>query len=644
MADNKVTVAFEVTGNAGDEFKKIASGAVSLDSTFQKAFGNAGRAFDEFKGHLAAEAVEKGFELLVEGAHKLFEVFVVEGVAAAARAQEAINNLNFALAASGNYTNQAGKDFLHFAEQIERTTKFSDEAVLSAGALLENLTNLDEKGLKRATLAALNMSAALGKDLTTSATLVAKAANGNVEAFQRLGIHIVKGKTDAESYANAMKLLEQRFGGAAAAQVNTYAGSLAVLHNEFEQVQKGIGKAVVSNVAVIDTFKAVGNVFGEMAEFLAHNQQQMRVWIAEATVGALQFAQGFVTAFGFVIQAGEVVFQSIQTIINPILATIATIPLLLKGEFTEAFNVIKGAATESADKVVEAWNGGNRLKKVADGLTEIKNAAVEGLAATENGAVAAVAATNQAGAAEENRAAKQLENDLKEVQSLQEKINLRYEITKNANDSEILDSQRKIDDIFAREKGSDDRLLKLKQQDTIARKKLNDQEVANRASSLATISTLMQNSTGTLFEIGKAAAVAKATIDGITAVQVALAAAPPPFNFALAALVGTAAAANVAQIVSTEPPHFKNGIDEVPAGFSGDNFPAFLQSGERVVPAETNKDLKNFLSGNGAMTQLLGSINDKLDRLSSQVVVNIGGREIINEIQSQINGGRRLAL
>lgn len=54
-----------------------------------------------------------------------------------------------------------------------------------------------------------------------------------------------------------------------------------------------------------------------------------------------------------------------------------------------------------------------------------------------------------------------------------------------------------------------------------------------------------------LAAIGKAAAVTQATIDGVLAVQKALASAPPPVNYALAAAAGVAAAANVASILST---------------------------------------------------------------------------------------------
>ncbi len=85
-----------------------------------------------------------------------------------------------------------------------------------------------------------------------------------------------------------------------------------------------------------------------------------------------------------------------------------------------------------------------------------------------------------------------------------------------------------------------------------SQKKADDERVRNFDDTLSTIATLASNSNDTLAAIGKAAAIAQATIDGIVAVQKALASAPPPFNFALAALVGAATAANVAQIAGME--------------------------------------------------------------------------------------------
>jgi hypothetical protein len=65
------------------------------------------------------------------------------------------------------------------------------------------------------------------------------------------------------------------------------------------------------------------------------------------------------------------------------------------------------------------------------------------------------------------------------------------------------------------------------------------------------LASLTQSGNKKLAKIGKAAAIAQATIDGILGVQKALASAPPPFNFALAAAVGVAAAVNVSKIASS---------------------------------------------------------------------------------------------
>jgi tape measure domain-containing protein len=62
------------------------------------------------------------------------------------------------------------------------------------------------------------------------------------------------------------------------------------------------------------------------------------------------------------------------------------------------------------------------------------------------------------------------------------------------------------------------------------------------------LASLQESTNRRIATFGKAAAVTQATIDGILAIQKALASAPPPANFALAASVGVATAANVAKI------------------------------------------------------------------------------------------------
>lgn len=81
-------------------------------------------------------------------------------------------------------------------------------------------------------------------------------------------------------------------------------------------------------------------------------------------------------------------------------------------------------------------------------------------------------------------------------------------------------------------------------------KRFSQNQLSNLQSSLGTIATLQESSSKELQAVGKAAAISNATIDGYAAVQKALASAPPPFNFAIAAAVGVAAAANIAKIAS----------------------------------------------------------------------------------------------
>lgn len=76
----------------------------------------------------------------------------------------------------------------------------------------------------------------------------------------------------------------------------------------------------------------------------------------------------------------------------------------------------------------------------------------------------------------------------------------------------------------------------------------NQALMAGASDFFGNMASLSQSGNKKLAAIGKAAAIAQATIDGYAAIQKALAAFPPPFNFAAAAAVGVATTANVANI------------------------------------------------------------------------------------------------
>ena len=143
----------------------------------------------------------------------------------------------------------------------------------------------------------------------------------------------------------------------------------------------------------------------------------------------------------------------------------------------------------------------------------------------------------------------------------------------------------------------------------------------NRKSTLATISTLTSSNNQTLFDVGRAAALAMAYIDGSAAVTKALASAPPPFNFALAAAVGAAVAVQIGQIISAKPPKMADG-GMITGGISGmDSVPAMLMPGELVVPTRNFEEVVGAVGG-GRDDEVFGGGGG-----ATQIVIGFDGEE-----------------
>ena len=247
-------VEFDLKVKNNDLDKALDSGvkkAISLEGVLETALGVLG-------GGLAL----KGIDSIVGGFNSLINVGK-EAINAAAAQEVATNNLNNALARSGNFTKQASQDLLQFAGILQQTTVFEDDAVIANTALLQSLSKLSTEGLKQGISAAADFATVLGIDLETATRLVAKAAEGNVEAFKRYGVEIKKGSTDAESFANTIEALNKQFGGASAAQLNTYSGSLIALGNAYGDLLEPAGDIIVKNPLIIAGFNEIKGILNE---------------------------------------------------------------------------------------------------------------------------------------------------------------------------------------------------------------------------------------------------------------------------------------------------------------------------------------------------------------------------------------------
>ena len=128
-------------------------------------------------------------------------------------------------------------------------------------------------------------------------------------------------------------------------------------------------------------------------------------------------------------------------------------------------------------------------------------------------------------------------------------------------------------------------------------KNTNAGRVSNFKSTLGFIASAQSNGNKTLGTAIKVAAIAQATIDGITATQRALASGPFPANIGMAAIVAAIAANNVNAIRSS--PAFAEGGIVPGTSFVGDQISANVNSGELILNIAQQDEIASRLGGSG---------------------------------------------
>lgn len=702
MSDTSVKISLEISGKAAEKFlsdftqkseaadKSLGNLAKSGKSTFELIGSHIGKAtgvYDIFAGNLAANVAVKALEATAAAAGKLFDVFITQGIAAASEQEDANRALNLALAQTGKYSVDAARDFEEFAGNLQATTGVQDEVITKNAALIQSLANLDQDGLKRATQAALDLSAATGKDLTTASELLAKAANGNTTALQKMGIEVQKGRTDAETFTNALNKLEQQFGGRAASSVNTFSGAVKLTSSAFAEVQESVGNVIVKNGVVVAVIKAVGDAFTSLSQYISANSQAFKVFLAEGIIGVLQGLQYLVGFTDIVVKAFNVVYEVVASSAKAMGTVLGAAALAAEGKFSAALDAIKSGATQTFADIGNAATKESGLQKVGDALGEIEGKAQFAFNSVKSGSDGATPAVEnlKRKTGELSDEQKKLNEETKKWAeglasanvSGQDSLDARTEQLavwrekELISDQEYFDSKNVMEQLYydqqfmrlqsALQRGLisketydqaytalDDKRLKAEQKAELAQaqwKKKNDEQMANdRKSTIQYISTLQQSGSQELFAIGKAAAVATATIQGYQAVMMALGSFPPPLSFVMAALVGAAAAVQIAKIASAPAPSFETGGVVGGTSFTGDKIQANVNSGEMILTRSQQSELFRIANGTGGLG---GGIEAKLDALigmlagkDERVIVNIGANTVVDTLRSELAAGR----
>lgn len=200
---------------------------------------------------------------------KLFADFVKASLQAQGEQEAAINKLNLALANQGKLTEQTSKSLQNYASELQSASTFSDDMVLANEAMLASF-GMSEDQIKRSTQAAADFAAATGGELSQATMLLGKAFAGNTAALGRYGIQVSDTGTKQQKFEQALKAIEQRFGGSALTATKTFAGQMAQLKNSFNDAQEGVGKFIGEMInfesvggETMSVLSAIGSFFGD---------------------------------------------------------------------------------------------------------------------------------------------------------------------------------------------------------------------------------------------------------------------------------------------------------------------------------------------------------------------------------------------
>lgn len=190
-------------------------------------------------------AISTGFIAISNAASIAFNI-VKNNLGSAINASLEAEQSNLKLAQSmrvvGDFSEEAVQSFSDFADELSRVTGISDETIKNAAALAKtfDLTNQEAKNL---TVAAIDLSAATGRDLDSSIKALAQSYNGFIERSLGKLFPELKALTKEQlASGEAIRLVGDRFKGTQAIVASGFGGGLDKTRNAFDEILETLGE------------------------------------------------------------------------------------------------------------------------------------------------------------------------------------------------------------------------------------------------------------------------------------------------------------------------------------------------------------------------------------------------------------------
>jgi len=301
----------------------------------KKSLASANNDVDDSSTKMGEFSKKAGAAFLVAGAAAAAYAtkLAVEGVKAAIEDEAAQVRLATALRNATGATDAMIKSVEEQILKQSLATGVADEKLRPALSRLALSTNDVTKAQDLLTLA-LDISQATGKGLDSVANALGKAYDGNTAALGKLGVGLSSAELKAMTFTEVQTKLSDLFGGAAAANAETFAGRLQILKVTFDEAKESVGAKLLPIIQKLVEFvvNEVVPALGKFAEFfkpitdaIANNKEEFATFIA--------FIQKYVVPVLVDVLGGafKVVGQIAGGIINVIGAVIGGLNSLIAG-------------------------------------------------------------------------------------------------------------------------------------------------------------------------------------------------------------------------------------------------------------------------------------------------------------------------
>ena len=240
MAKDSRTLKLSILADVDDLKKKLGEADKAVE-------GNASK-ISEF-GKKAAAAFAVAAAAAVAYGTKL----AIDGVKAAIEDEQAQLRLAAALRTATGATEGQIKATEDFILQTSLATGVADDQLRPAMQRLAVSTK-DTGEAQRLLSLALDISKGKGIELETVANALGRAQDGNTTALGRLGLGLSKAELSTLSFTEVQQRLSDLYGGAAAANAETFQGKIDRLKVGFDEAKESLGVALLPQVEKFITF------------------------------------------------------------------------------------------------------------------------------------------------------------------------------------------------------------------------------------------------------------------------------------------------------------------------------------------------------------------------------------------------------